>query len=129
MLKDYNNDQYLNNPTLENSKAVETNDSRIWDEFRSGNESSFIYIYQNYFDKLYNYGLRITKDEDLVKDAIQDLFIELRKKRSHLGKTDSIKFYLFKCLKRKIIKEEGKWYTKLETIEGRIRLNFIFLSA
>jgi len=117
MLKDYNNDQYLNNPTLENSKAVETNDSRIWDEFRSGNESSFIYIYQNYFDKLYNYGLRITKDEDLVKDAIQDLFIELRKKRSHLGKTDSIKFYLFKCLKRKIIKEEGKWYSKLETID------------
>ena len=126
MLKDYNNEQNLNNPTLGKSKSVESNDSGIWDEFRSGNESAFIHIYQNYFDKLYNYGLRITKDEDLVKDSIQDLFIELRKKRSQLGKTDSIKFYLFKCIKRKIIKEEGKWYSKLEKLDYTHYFHFDF---
>ena len=126
MLKEYSNAHYLNNPTSGNFKALETNDSQIWDEFRAGNESAFIHIYQNNFDKLYNYGLRITADEDLVKDTIQDLFIELRRKRSHLGKTDSIKFYLFKCIKRKIIKEEGKWYSKLEKLDHSHYFHFDF---
>lgn len=98
----------------------------LWDSFKEGNESAFIQIYKSYFDKLFAYGWRICKKEELVKDAIQDLFIELRRNRSNLGRTDSIKFYLFKCLKRKIIKEEGKWYSNLEEINHGYFFDFTF---
>lgn len=99
-------------------------DAAIWKQFKSGNESAFIKIYESNFDRLYAYGLRITNDKDLVKDSIQDLFIELRKGRTSLGNTDNIKFYLFKCLKRKIIKESGKWYSNLEEINDNYFFSF-----
>ena len=108
------------------TESVQKDDSALWDSFRNGNESTFIRIYETYFDKLYAYGWRICKKEELVKDAIQDIFIGLRKYRSNLGHTDSIKFYLFKCLKRAIIKEEGKWYSNLNEIDENYFFDFSF---
>ncbi|MCH7415412.1 sigma-70 family RNA polymerase sigma factor [Belliella sp. R4-6] len=114
------------NSKLDSNPKNGGTDAEIWDSFRSGSESAFITIYQNYFDKLYTYGMKISNSEDLVKDAIQDLFIELRKNRSKLGQTNSIKFYLFKSLKRKLIKEEGKWYSNLETLDSKYFFDFSF---
>jgi RNA polymerase sigma factor (sigma-70 family) len=41
----------------------------------------------------------------LIKDCIQELFIDLWKRRNTLGTTHSIKFYLLKSFRRKIIYE------------------------
>lgn len=78
-------------------------DIKLWAEFKDGNERAFIYIYKKYFPQLYNYGSQFTKDNELIEDCIQDLFIEIRKKQRNLCYTDSIKLYLFKSLRRKII--------------------------
>ena len=43
------------------------------------------------------------KDKELIKDCIQDLFIDLRRNRKNLSDTTSIKLYLFKSIKRKVI--------------------------
>lgn len=117
----------LNENTQEHvAETVSLEDVVLWDSFREGNESAFIQIYESNFDKLFAFGWRISKKEELVKDAIQDLFIELRRNRANLGRTDSIKFYLFKCLKRKIIKEESKWYSNLEEIHHSYFFDFTF---
>lgn len=94
--------------------SPDTPDSVIWDAFCAGNESAFIHIYQQYFDLLYAYGWRICKDEALVKDAIQDLFVDLRQRRERLGKTDSIKFYLFKSIRRRITVQSEKQKKQLD---------------
>src|SRR5690554_6810659 len=99
--------------TTENQSKDE---AAIWEAFKMGNESAFIYIYETYFDQLFVYGNQFTANEDIVKDAIQDLFIALRKGRSGLGRTDSIKFYLYKSLKRLIIKETGQWFNQCEEL-------------
>lgn len=119
------NDQYIS-PINDNTTKGQIPDTEIWDAFRMGNESAFISIYQTHFDNLFSYGFKICNSESLVKDAIQDLFIELRKNRSRLGKTTSIKFYLFKCIKRKLIKEEKKWYSNLERIDSNYFFDFSF---
>jgi RNA polymerase sigma factor (sigma-70 family) len=106
--------------------SVQREDPVLWDSFRNGNESAFIRIYETYFDRLFAYGWRICMNEELVKDSIQDMFIDLRKYRRNLGSTDSIKFYLFKCLKRIIIKEEGKWYSNLDEIDNSYFFDFTF---
>lgn len=49
--------------------------------------------------------MKICRDEELVKDSIQDLFITLWHSRARLSVSDSIKFYLYASLKRKIIAE------------------------
>lgn len=86
----------------------ELSDFEIWNLFRSGSDSAFNYIYQKYFDKLYNYGCQFTQDQSLVEDTLQDLFIELKLRCGHLSQTDKILPYLYSAFRRKIIRFRTK---------------------
>lgn len=99
-------------------------DRLLWDAFRSGEEQALILIYERNFDRLYAYGLRVTGDECLVEDAIQELFIDLKNNRHRIRETDSIKFYLFKCLKRKLHREAAKWLYKREDLDAQPSFDF-----
>ena len=76
-------------------------ESDLWELFK-GDTKAFIHVYSRYFPILYNYGHQFTKDRELVKDVIQDLFIYLKEKSAKLGRTTSIKFYLYKAYRRRI---------------------------
>ena len=82
---------------------AEKTEREIWVDFKKGNKSAFIHIYNTYFDLLYNYARQFTGDLDLIKDAIQDVFVRLNESRERLSDTGSIKFYLFKSIKREVI--------------------------
>lgn len=77
-------------------------DTELWNLFRQGDRQAFDQIYYRYIQDLLNYGDNITFRKDLVEDCVQETFLELWKKHKQLGTTDSIKYYLFKCLRRKI---------------------------
>ncbi len=96
----------------------------LWKSFKNGDESAFITIYKIYFSKLYRYGFQFTKDKELIKDAIQDLFVELRKKRKYLSDTSSIKLYLYKCIKRKILNFKKRPINKLVSHQDLDGYNF-----
>lgn len=78
-------------------------DHEIWRLFRNGDEPAFVFIYDKFFHILFDYAHRFCKDNGLVKDAIQDLFIEMRNNKKRLGETTSIKFYLFASIRRKVL--------------------------
>lgn len=78
-------------------------DLEIWRAFKEGNEVAFAHIYNHYFSVLYRYGSQYSRDRNFIKDSIQDLFMELLRKRTRLSDTNSIKYYLFKSLKITII--------------------------
>ncbi len=80
-------------------------DSQLWKEFQSGSEAAFAQIYRDNVPLLYNYGLKLVKDKNLVKDCIQNLFIEIWDAKHRLGNVKSIKSYLIKSLRRKVISE------------------------
>ena len=80
-------------------------DTHIWDEFRAGNSSAFEIIYERHINMLANYGRRLCSDDDLVKDAIHDLFIDLWRNRTNLGATESIKYYLIRAYRRNLVKK------------------------
>ena len=77
----------------------------VWDHFRGGSEKAFILIYEHFIDILYNYGERLTRDKELIKDSVQDLFADLWKCKEKLPCVTSVKYYLFKAFKRKVIKK------------------------
>lgn len=83
-------------------------ESDIWEQFKNGNEYALTYIYRNYSDKLFNYGCQFTTKREIVEDCIQDLFIDLINRKKNLGKVISIKFYLFKSLRYKLLRELKK---------------------
>jgi len=82
----------------------EENDVAVWSAFREGNRKAFDYIFQRHVRLLYTYGSRISSDQGLVEDCIQDLFVDLWNKHSTLGETNNIKFYLLTSLRRRIVR-------------------------
>jgi RNA polymerase sigma factor (sigma-70 family) len=102
---------YDNQVTPGASSVINTtpgNDLATWNFFRSGSSEAFSLIYQFHFKNLFNYGKKLTQDICLVEDSIHDVFIDLWSKRENLNDTDSIRFYLYKCLRRKIVKSVSK---------------------
>lgn len=83
-------------------------DTLLWNDFIKGNEDAFRLIYNNHVQSLFKYGCNFTQDEALVKDCIHDVFIDLSRYRSGLSTTNNIKLYLYKSLKRKIIRSLSK---------------------
>jgi RNA polymerase sigma factor (sigma-70 family) len=96
---------------------------QLWDAFKGGNKSAFRDIYQIYGTPLFNYGSRITSDTALVEDSVQDLFVDLWNRRRHLSRTSSVKLYLFKALRYKILRNKKISHDdKLEHIDSHISL-------
>ncbi len=83
-------------------------DSDIWNRFLQGDGEAFNHIYVHFFPLLFNYGHHFCQDRELIKDVVQELFIYLKTKRKKLGKTDNIKFYLYKSLRRNLFRELTK---------------------
>lgn len=77
----------------------------IWANFQAGDENAYAYLYNTYFEKLYQLGLRVHPDPSLVKDCTQELFIKIWRTKENLGQPVSIQRYLSESLKRGIIKE------------------------
>ncbi len=99
-------------------RAYQTNsDTLLWNDFIKGSNDAYRHIYSSYVQSLFKYGCHFTHDEALVKDCIQDVFVDLSKYKTSLGSTNNIKLYLFKSLKRKIIKSlsKGDIYSIIDT--------------
>lgn len=79
-------------------------DREIWVMFKNGDKGAFRDIYVSNYEHLHKFGHRITNDSELIKDSIQDLFIELNNGKN-ISDTDSIRFYLLKALKFKLEKK------------------------
>jgi RNA polymerase sigma factor (sigma-70 family) len=60
-------------------------------------------LYNQYFQVLFSYGKRLAADE-IVCDAIQDLFINIWRNRHTLSQAESVRFYLFRSVRREIVK-------------------------
>lgn len=75
-----------------------------WEEFLSGNNDAYSWIYRTYIQILYSYGMRFTSDAEVIKDCIQDLFTTLYRNREQLPTPDNVKLYLFVSLKNNLIK-------------------------
>ena len=84
---------------LENHK---TSDNDLWMSFINGDNNCFEIIYRRYAGILFRYGIQFTTDENLVQDAIHDVFVKLHNDRKLLKAEVNIKFYLFTCLKNRL---------------------------
>lgn len=100
----------------------------IWNEFRKGNKEALETIYEDNYTSLYHYGMKFSSDNDLIKDLIHELFIELINSGSKLSNTDNIRFYLLKALRNKLLKqlsENSKFTNKFEETAGFILIDSI----
>lgn len=74
-----------------------------WEQFISGDRLAFKQIYTWAFPSLYEYGMRRVSDEDVVRDAIHDIFVKLWEGRAKLSDIANPKHYLLVTLKNSLL--------------------------
>ncbi|MDO8966292.1 RNA polymerase sigma factor [Algoriphagus sp.] len=129
----------INNPKLPNKEEVNVyplghsesikvyenkSDMDIWNAFNKGDEFAFNYIYRMYVIVLFKYGCQMCKDQSHIQDCIQNIFIDLRRKRGSLSEVQSIKSYLFKILYRELIRKSNKSKEEICKEPEKIQKNF-----
>ena len=88
---------------LSNNSMFTQDESYIkWKLFLEGDDQAYSWIYTHYIQVLYNYGLQITPDSEIVKDCIQDVFVKIYKAKKKLTVPQNPKVYLMIDLKNNI---------------------------
>ena len=89
----------------------------LWKSFQHGNKEAFASIYNQHLNMLFHYGTKLCTDEEIVKDAIQEVFIDLYlKRRKNKTNPENLKYYLILALKRSLIKKLKKNRKSVESI-------------
>ena len=90
-----------------NAMMEQTNHSTdtLLASFQAGNMAAFSQLYNLNINVLFNYGLKLTIDKELLKDCIHDIFVKLYTKKDELGTIDNLRSYLFISLKNKLCDE------------------------
>lgn len=95
---------YLFQPMSEPLNKLEV---QQWNRLRKGDASALEWLYNQYFKILYNYGMKICGRQRLAEDAIHDLFVDLWRFRSNLSTTTSVRFYLYRAMRRKLMRAQS----------------------
>ncbi|WP_338869184.1 sigma-70 family RNA polymerase sigma factor [Spirosoma sp. SC4-14] len=88
-----------------NVYAQHDTEAQLWLRFRQGSPAAFEQLTTYFYKDLHFYGSRFTRDTDLLKDCLQDLFVDLWVYRQKVMETNYIRPYLYKALRRKIYRE------------------------
>ena len=105
--------QSYNGSAIMDKTSTTTNYEQLWYSFREGNREAFETIYQLLFPILYSYGYRLCQRDDLVKDCIQTIFVEIWQKRDRMPELHATKYYFLKIMRRKIFSAPDFYPTEI----------------
>ena len=74
-------------------------------EFCAGNDHAFSELYDLYVQSLYNYGMKLTQNQELLKDCIHDVFVKVYTKRNEKHTINNLSSYLLISLKNRLLDE------------------------
>jgi len=96
-------------------------DLNLWRRLKKGEEEALKECYDMCVSNLFNYAKKFTNDNELIEDAIHDLFVLIWQKRENLTDTDSIIKYLCVSLRRELIRRINKAHDTMsfETKENK----------
>lgn len=103
-------------------------DSQQWLAMKSGDPMALEILYKAYSGSLYNYGSKFTVDKDLIKECIQELFVNLWTRRDFISNPSDVKNYLFKSFRLSVFKKtalvgKNDEYLETENYQFSVTLN------
>jgi RNA polymerase sigma factor (sigma-70 family) len=73
-------------------------------QLQQNSEQALAMLIRHYYADLYNYAARFARDESVIKDCIQEVFISLWQRRETAGAILSLRYYLLRAVKNKVLK-------------------------
>ena len=83
-------------------------DKELWELLRKSNKAAFSLLYKRHIHSLFGFGLKLTSEKELIKDTLQELFIEFWNKREALSSVEHVKVYLIKSFRYKLLRSVSK---------------------
>jgi len=65
-------------------------------QLQQGSDQAFTLLYDKYSKQLYRNILRLTKDENIAEELLQDLFLKIWESRENINPEKSFKSFLYK---------------------------------
>ena len=82
---------------------------KIWNQFvLDGNLDALSEIYFQYYNFLFDYGMRFTSDRQAVEDAIQSEFINIINTRKNISPIKNLPGYLISTFRRQLFRDLNK---------------------
>jgi len=83
----------------------------LWQKAKVENKEAFCQLCENHYKILFNYATSFTKDRELIKDLIQDLFLHLWEHRNTISEIRVITIYLIKSLRNNLLQhlKRNQW--------------------
>lgn len=85
--------------------STPTTDIQLWQQLKNGSELALGKLLATYFNPLQNYGYKFVRNEDFVKDCVQEVFIEIWNRRDRISTPDSVRAYLLSSVRKRVIRE------------------------
>ena len=106
----------------------------LWRRFTEGDTLAFDALIKQHYTDLFGYGLKFSKDKNLLKDTVHDAFVALWQNRLLLNPKKNPKYYLFTIFRNQLLKSLKTPYlldeTHFETLsEEAIDLQLIQAAA
>ena len=92
------------------------NQSLLIEGLKTGSEEAYVYLVENYHNRLCAYANSLMRDDLLAEDIVQNVFVQIWEKRNKLNHELSLDSYLYKSVHNKFIDEyrKGKAVMALE---------------
>lgn len=96
----------------------------LWNQARLGSREAYAQLCESHYRTLFNYGLNLTKDRELVKDVIQDLFLYLWEKRNVIGEINVMTIYLIRATRNNLISQlrKNQWNVLYDNFDSEDEL-------
>lgn len=93
-------------------------------QLQQSDEQALAALMKKYYSALKSYGIRFTQDEALVQDCIQEVFISLWQRRDNIAAVLSLKYYLLRAVKNKVLKSLHQKAQKTPIAEWQEKYDF-----
>jgi len=74
----------------------------LFTKFKEGDDDAYSFFYQYYINDLYAYGISLGGEKEIVKDAVQDIFLKIYFEKKDFVSIDHLKYFLLKSLKNRL---------------------------
>jgi len=102
-----------------------SSDKELILEIKNGNKNAFKTLFNGYYIKLVDFCFYRTKNLEISKDHVQELFAKIWAARNRLDPDKSTKSYLYKSLVNQIINQKKLSSSKNISLEETISANII----
>lgn len=91
----------------------------LWQNISDGNQDAYREAYLYYYKRLYNYGRKFTENEQLIEDAIQEVFLHLWQKRDKIPSINNPQSYFFYAFRNTLFQKAKQEKRKEDTASAQ----------